>query len=448
MDDPTHDYLERCRAGHGGGLRSVVDRLDLPPRFRAAYRGRLTPRPFFVRESLLRDLARDLAALYDVLTSLPERLYDGDVVRYAEALGIPSAEAALMRRVADRRPPLHARADLYRDGDSFTLLELNIGSQLGGIDLAAMSRALLRDGEFADFARRHGLRHGDQGAELVTSVREAADATGSPGDPVVALVEADGTFARYPLVFAAIEEMLRACGLRVLMTELGEVSTRGGRVRARGERVDVVLRFFSPDQISGDPDALRLVHDLLTLHERGAVTVFTPLEHYLYSNKGTFALLSAARAKGLLDRSERDLVDRLVPWTHLLTLARAEVDGETVDALEYCREHRAELIVKPAADFAGNGVVAGWECGPREWADLLRDRHTRGGVVQRRVRPGTEEVVDPRTGETAELVGNWGVYLTHRGLAGSHVRAQPAAGGAVISFGGNAATTMSPVMYA
>ncbi|MFE5406345.1 hypothetical protein ACFQ9Z_34430 [Streptomyces sp. NPDC056580] len=447
MHDPTHDYLERCRAEHGA-LRSVVDRLDLPPRFRAAYDGRLTSRPFFARESVLQDLARDLAALYDLLTSVPERMYDGDVGRYAEALNIPPAEAALMRRVDDHRPPLHARADLYRDGDSFTLLELNIGSQLGGIDLAEMSRALLRDEEFAHFADRHDLRHGDQGAELVASVREAAEAAGVLGDPTVALVEADGTFARYPLVFAAIEEMLLALGLRVLPAELGEVSTRDGRVRVRGERVDVVLRFFSPDQISRDQDALNKVHELLSLHERGAVVLFTPPEHYLYSNKGTFALLSAARSRGLLARHEQLLVDRLLPWTHLLTEDRALVEGQDVDALDYCREHRADLIVKPAADFAGNGVVAGWECGPREWTELLRDRRSRGGVVQRRVVPCPEYVVDPRTGETTELVGNWGVYLTHRGLAGSHVRAQPAGSGAVISFGGNTATTMSPVMYA
>ncbi|WP_406212031.1 hypothetical protein [Streptomyces canus] len=447
MHDPTHDYLEQCRAEHSM-LRSVVDRLDLPPRFRAAYAGRLTSRPFFARESVLRDLTRDLAALYDLLTSLPERLFDGDVARYAEALNIPPVEAGLMRRVDDRRPSLHARADFYRDGDSFTLLELNIGSQLGGIDLAAMSRALLHDEEFAQFAGRHGLRHGDQGAELVASVREAADAAGIIGDPTVALVEADGTFARYPLVFAAIEEMLLALGLRVLPAELGEVSTRDGRVQVRGEGIDVVLRFFSPDQIADDQHALSLVHDILKLHERGAVTVFTPLEHYLYSNKGTFALLSAARSRGLLDRHEQALVDRLLPWTHLLTEDRAQVDGQDVDALEYCCEHRTDLIVKPAADFAGNGVVAGWECESREWAELLRDRRTRGGVVQRRVVPCPEEVVDPLTGETAELVGNWGVYLTHRGLAGSHVRAQPADSGAVISFGGNTATTMSPVMYA
>lgn len=103
MDDVTREYLELCRA-QGSPLRDVVGALALPPRFRQAYEARLTSRPFFASERALRDVAQDLAGLYDLLLSLPGRLFDGNVDRYAAALNIDPVEAGLMRRLGDRPP--------------------------------------------------------------------------------------------------------------------------------------------------------------------------------------------------------------------------------------------------------------------------------------------------------------------------------------------------------
>ncbi|WP_309117982.1 hypothetical protein [Saccharothrix sp.] len=42
-----------------------------------------------------------------------------------------------------------------------------------------------------------------------------------------------------------------------------------------------------------------------------------------------------------------------------------------MDLLEYCRDRREQLILKPQNEFGGIGVVAGWECDDRRWAELL-----------------------------------------------------------------------------
>ena len=47
-------------------------------------------------------------------------------------------------------------------------------------------------------------------------------------------------------------------------------------------------------------------------------------------------------------------------------------------------------------------------------------------IVQERVRPDPEPVVDPGTGVVAPWSPVWGVFLTPAGYAGLHVRAVPA----------------------
>jgi len=115
----------------------------------------------------------------------------------------------------------------------------------------------------------------------------------------------------------------------------------------------------------------------------------------------------------------------VLPWTRLLTHTDTEVDGRTVDLLGYCREHRAELIIKQQRSFRAMGIVPGWDTSDADWADALAEGVAEGALVQRRVIRRPERVVDPDTGRVDEYAATWGVYLTPHGYAGSSLRAMP-----------------------
>jgi hypothetical protein len=394
----TAEYLADDR------LAGIMAGANLPPEFRAAYGDRLLPRPFFLEQRVATGISDDLRAFYELLVSLPGRLFDGDVPCYAAALGMEPWEAELM---TGARPPLHGRADLYRVGEEFKLLEFNVGSQLGGADLGAVPRALLEVEAFRDFAAPRGIGYVDPVERLVSAIG---------ADRSVAVLEAGGALAKYAKGFASLRESYARHGLHAEFGELHEITERGGYAYLNGTRIDVVLRFFSPTP----DDVLRRAH---------RTVVHTPLDSYLYGNKGTLSMLSQHREAFGAD--ELALVDRLLPWTRFLD----------ADTAEHCREHRADVILKSCGDFAGVGIFAGWQFDDESWAEVLAECAGRPFVAQERVVP-TPELMP---GSTVDWTVTWGVFVTEEGYAGANIRALPTGGSAVVSYGGDSETRVTGV---
>lgn len=402
-DRVTQAYLDD-ESVHG-----VMGRLDLPPHLEAVYGHRLVDRPFFLDEYTAHDVAADVMDLFELLFTLPKKLFDGSFTQFADALGIAPEQAALL---GSDRPPMHGRADIYRVGDGFRFLELNAGSQLGGADLGELSRAIHRDPGFQPFVREHDLRY-------FNPLEKLLDAVGR--DHAIAFLEEGGKMTKYAKAFASLKEACARLGVDILLGELHELTERNGHLHLHGTKLDVVVRFFSAKQAVGKADVLAKGHK---------TQVYTPFSSYYYGSKSTLALLSEHREE--LTDDEKALVDRLLPWTRSLR----DVPRDRL------RADRENLIVKASGDFAGAGVHAGWQLTDREWVELLDGVEKEPYVVQERVRPTPDFV----PGDDRPWLTTWGWFVTDQGFAGMSIRSNPAANGAVVSYAGNPATRVSGLL--
>jgi hypothetical protein len=154
-------------------------------------------------------------------------------------------------------------------------------------------------------------------------------------------------------------------------------------------------------------------------------------------------MLSDVRHQDAFSAVERALIDRLLPWTRTL----GADDTASAELVDFCREHRRDLILKPHGGHGGVGILAGWETTDREWAAALTGGRGHGYVVQRRVVPRTEPVVDPGTGQVVHYAAVWDAFITPHGYAGSHIRALPADGPGVINMGASGAARTTSVFY-
>ncbi|MEV4754700.1 hypothetical protein AB0J86_06250 [Micromonospora sp. NPDC049559] len=435
---PVERYVSACLAT-GSDLRNAVRAARLPGTSLPEAGRRPLDRPWFVCRTEIEEFAADATALLELVISLPDRLFDGDLDRYCGALGIPERRAALLRRGARGRPTLLGRADAYHDGDAYRLLEFNLGSELGGMDLGAANRALLELPEFRAFAEENQLDYVDTASRLAAMLRDAGRPVTSGADPTVALIEDRGDLARYANWHVPLQRSLRRYGLDLLLGEIGEIRVRAGKVTLHGKPIDVILRNFSVNAILADPQGPELAEPVLRAHEDGKTVLFTTFESGLYSNKGALALLSESRARGLLSTSEETLADRLLPWT------RSLAGGADADLLDHCRRHRTELVLKPRVGYGGRNVVAGWETPEAAWAEALRTATEQGHVVQRRVRPRPEPVVDADTGAVERWAAVLGVFVTEYGYGGAFGRALPVAESAVIAWSANHRTRVTGV---
>ncbi|MFG1779979.1 hypothetical protein ACGFIG_26555 [Micromonospora sp. NPDC049048] len=408
------------------------------------YRDRFMSGPAFLDDAESRALARDLRTVYDLLRALPERVFDGDLTALAAAVGMDPLQTALITRGArvGSLVPL-GRADLYHDGAGFRLLEFNVTSALGGFETADINRAMLAYPPLREFADRHRLRYRDTLDCIVrTMYAECAAMIPTDRPPVVAVVD---TIDNYPIVGSRLEvlaEMLTDHGIEAIGCHLGQFTYPQGRPTVAGRPVDVVLRYFLPEDLA-DPAVTPQVEPLLAAVEQGKVGLFSRLDAELYGNKGTLAMLSDDRHRGLFDADELACINRLLPWTRHVRPRGTDPGGTEVDLLAYARARREELVLKPTLLHGGNGVLAGWTVSGDEWQARLDAAVDGPYVLQERVQPAAEPFPDGAGGVT-DLYLNWGVYLADRdlvdedGYAGCLVRGSTDPGVGVVSMAGGA----------
>ncbi len=438
----TTSYNERCLADPR--LSDSMTLVPLRPAFRACWGERLLQRPLFVGAQELATAAADIQRLFDLLASLPQRLFGGDLRRYCDALGLDRGQADLVTRFATTTHPPYGRADLYHDGAGFKLLEFNVASDVGGTQHGQLARALCGWSPFREFAQDHELGYADTAAYVADTLRAAA-APLAQADPAVLVLCAPGGIKKDELILAGLIEILNAYGLRAYLAEPDAIRYRSGRVIAGDAEIHVVLRYFNVDDIAADPAGSDWAEPLLRAHEDGRVVIWTGLDSAAYSNKAALALLSDPKWRPAFSDEELAVTERLLPVTRVLRDRRSVVHGEEINVLDYARRQQSDLIIKPVRGWSGHGIVPGWECSQADWRALVNDRADGSYLIQQRVTPRTEPVLNRRARVVEDWVAVYGMFVTPAGYAGSFGRAVPARSGSVVNYSFNDQATTTTV---
>jgi hypothetical protein len=369
-----------------------------------------------------RQLVHDLNTIYDAVNGLRDRLFGGDMAAYARAVGMTEEQVALIMRRRGHEPTRLARADLYRDDQGFKLLEINMGSTMGGFDNALLNRGMLNDPRVRDFVERHHLTYVDTMAHVVSTLMEECKVpTGTR--PVMAAADWPDSFVTLAPQLHRSAAMLGPLGIEAYACDIAELRYADGRIWLREHPVDVVWRLFTlEDSLSeiGPP----LVEPVIKAFEQGEVEVFTALDCRVYASKASLAMLSDEANRHLFSDVELESIERLLPWTRMVRPGPVTVDDRSVDLVEYVFANQDELVLKPTLLYSGVGVLLGWQTDPETWRARVEAAMNGPYVVQRRIHPAPDMMpVDGGGLEPWILV--WGMYMMSGGMAGIWVRGTP-----------------------
>ncbi|MEU9038312.1 hypothetical protein AB0D45_25920 [Streptomyces sp. NPDC048352] len=403
---------------------------------RTALGERFLSRPVFLEADQVQDVGSRLSDLFDLLLSLPHRLHGGDVRAFARAVGWSPLQiaTALGEDGIPREVPRFARSDLYQEESGrFRILELNVGSPLGGFDTPLIDDVLLADPYVSSFAQEHGVDTTDTTWMLTKVLGEALPGLDLGTGPVIGLVDWPASFTFLEPRLRVMAELLRPYGIEAVPCHAGQVESRHDGLYVHGRRLDAVHRFYVIDDVVAPQDAelLRPIHEAA---RDGKTGLFTPLEPEVYGSKGCFAVLSDERSRHAFTDGELEVIDSFLPWSRTLRDEKVHVQGEVVDLLPYVRAHREDLVVKATGSHGGLDVVPGWSTDQREWERIVDSFAGGPYIVQRRVRPVAEQFpVGDGTRDTESLVLNWGVFLVGHGYGGAYIRGTADLDGGVIS---------------
>ncbi|TDU91323.1 hypothetical protein EV138_4927 [Kribbella voronezhensis] len=426
-------------------LAAAADRGPKPAELHAAvsdavaatsYWGNSLSRPVFLEREPLAELSTDLEVLFAAITSLPERLYGGDLAAFARAVGLSEVQAKVVVRGNAKAPSRFGRADLYRDADGFHLLELNTGSTAGGVDNQMLNRALLDLPFVKEFVTEHDLVFKDTMAELVQTI--IAEVELADERPFVVIVDFPDSFPQLePQLLKSAAELAKY-GIDATACSVDSLELRDDHLWLDGRRVDTIFRLFMLEDLH-KPGALELLEPVLRAAELGHVSIFTSMDAELYGSKGVLALVSDEANRHLYSEQELVSLDRILPWTRMVRPGPVTVDGERRDLIEYAEADQNRLVLKPTTLHGGQGVVLGWQTDAASWQQQLAAAMDSPYILQRRIDPTpelfpTEDGVEP-------WVLLWGAFLVANGFGGLWIRGSRELDGAVVNLATGAVST-------
>jgi hypothetical protein len=387
MIELIHSIRREAKARHlvyqRDGVDEIINLLPSPITLRPDQLGYT----HYVTQTVLNALKR----LPDLYFSLPE-------VR--DLLRVTPVEEEWLRECwtpAHREAnPMFSRFDVTVDystaewKDSIKFMEPNL-TGIGGLHIAPTSMEVLADLVVpAMLAQDSTIRL--QLAEdirdlLLQDLLEHLDAIGRPEGQIV-LVDPKYSIDGPDEMEALIQYYKERYGITVLHADVTELKLRGDEVYYGDARVDLIYRDAS-------------VLDLVELASEGIDVL--PMRALLRQNrvvssiaaeldqKSCFEVLTdPVLADKVLTEAEQLVMRRHVLWTRILSDRRTtSFDGKEVGLLEFTRQNRQRLVLKPNRSYGGEGVIVGpgveqgaWESGIEA---ALKDQNDRW-VVQETAR--------------------------------------------------------------
>ncbi|WP_020392574.1 hypothetical protein [Kribbella catacumbae] len=308
------------------------------------------------------------------------------------------------------------RPDILISGGVPKFVEFNIGSEAGCVwDTERVSTRFLT--MFAD--HKIPVRVDAPPSPVDGRYRAIIDLLGlQPGDRLTTVLRTEGEYPGSDNIAAIVRSLDSFVERGAAMGIDGDVAPllwldadENGELVNQGRRVDAVFRLFVCTDMPQIPGQAALKAAV----ESGRTKLFTSSASWLLANKLVLAWLWEDLE--LLSPEDQELVRQHVPWSRLVTASMLD------DALA----RRASLVLKPADEYGGAGVLVGHETDPEAWREGLEEAVRRGGfLLQDYVRPDrlSMDFVNIETGDqlAAEVPYSVGPYTFGRKTFGCFLR--------------------------
>ena len=230
------------------------------------------------------------------------------------------------------------------------------------------------------FNRRYWIRPFPCRFRLHDSLLSVYREWGGEQEPTIAIVD----WTDLPTIheFEILRDFFGSRGHKTMVCDPRELEYRHGILSCRGEPIHLVYRRVLVNDCLQHPDEVKT---LVRAVQDGAVCMINSFRTALVHRKAFFALLTDEESPVTFTAAEREVIQRHVPWTRRVREGFASRDGGKVDIIDFIRDRRRHLVLKPNDDYGGHGVFLGWQCSETEWDEKLKSALEKDYVVQDRI---------------------------------------------------------------
>jgi Uncharacterized conserved protein len=166
-----------------------------------------------------------------------------------------------------------------------------------------------------------------------------------------------------------------------------DVEMRDGKLYHGDFRIDLVYRRVLTTELLEKKDECK---DFIAAYMQQAAVFVNSFRTKYVHKKMLFGVLTDERHQHYFSEAERAAIALHIPWTRRVEEARTTHAGQEIDLLDFIREQRNNLVLKPNDDYGGHGIYIGWESSESEW-DAAIERALAGDyLAQERVTTSRE----------------------------------------------------------
>jgi hypothetical protein len=199
--------------------------------------------------------------------------------------------------------------------------------------------------------------------------------------PSIAIVDWDDvpTLAEFRLCRDYFDTM----GCRCIITTPEALRYEGGKLLdADGTVIDLIYKRVLIHELV---EECGLSHPMVQAVVDGAVCMVNPFSCKPLHKKASLAVLSDERNAARFTAEQLTTIAAHVPWTRVVEERRTELDGASIDLVDWMSNHQDDLVLKPNDDYGGTGIVLGWEVDRATWDGAVARAMAEPYIVQRRI---------------------------------------------------------------
>ena len=205
---------------------------------------------------------------------------------------------------------------------------------------------------------------------------------GKKTKPRIAILEFRNASGRSE--YEIFRDYFRAEGYETELVSPEQLEYKNGILKAGAFEIDLIYR-----RVSAQEFLLRftLSHPLLQAYRDRRVCVVNSFRSELSHKKAMFALLTEDSLVSKFPIHERKAIKEHLPWTRVVKAGKATRGEESVDLLEFIKQNRETLVLRPNDEYTDLTTFVGYEHDEGSWARALREAQRAPYVVQERVEP-------------------------------------------------------------
>jgi glutathionylspermidine synthase len=270
------------------------------------------------------------------------------------------------------------RLDAFVHNDEIKFVEYNAENPSSLSDQEGLNRLLFELPAMATFAERYHLQQFSPVERLLeTLITTYREWSGHELTPNIAILDWENLPTSNE--FVLLRNHFAAHGVRTIICSPDDLEYRPGQLRSGDFRVDLVYKRILIHEFL---DRFDQTHPLIRAYVNHDVCLVNPFRCKIMHKKAGFELLTDEKHQRWFTHAEKETIRRCVPWTRRVKDRRTTRDGRSIELLQFIRQNRSSLVLKPNDDYGGHGVYFGPKLDPKTWDEAIATALLADYVVQ------------------------------------------------------------------